>query len=94
MARPKKATTPACSCGGGCCKENPALALFGNPPAGRGVLFGRVTYLEYRHVDDPSGVTRFHEFGRGAQMWALEDGTVQLRDRNPRARVWEDRPAD
>lgn len=52
----------------------------------------RVLRLEYRHVEDPDGpdVVRVHDFGPGVEMWALEDGTVLLRHRDPETPVWAD----
>lgn len=73
-------------------KRNPGLVVLGNPPEGAQLMSRRVLQVEYRHVNDPEGpdVVRFHPFGPGVQMFALPDGSVLLKHRNPRKRVWAD----
>lgn len=64
-----------------------------NPP--RGVVFSRrVLRLEYEHAlnGDGGNVARRHDFGPGVQMIALPDGSVLLKHRDPRKRVWADLP--
>lgn len=73
-------------------KENPGLVVLSNPPAGAQLMSRRVLQLEYRHVADPDGpdVVRYHPFGKGVEMWALPDGSVLLKHRDPKKRVWAD----
>lgn len=65
----------------------------------RQLVSRRVTRLEYIHadqeIDEETGeeITRVHDFGPGVEMWALDDGSVLLRHRNPRKRLWDDFPA-
>lgn len=64
-----------------------------NPP--RAELFSRrVLRLEYLHAlnGDGRGTARRHDFGPGVQMFALSDGSVLLKHRDPRKRVWADLP--
>lgn len=78
---------------GGRKRPNPPLLVLGNPPRGA-VKMGRADYMEYKHVDDPGDVMRYHEFGRNVEMWALPDGSVLLRHRSARGRVWKDLPGE
>lgn len=48
-----------------------------------------VQRLEYSHVDEARSITRVHDFGKGVEMWALEDGAVLLRSSRGR-RLWDE----
>ena len=69
-------------------RSNPHVLILGNPPQ-EATLFSRaVELLEYHHVEDPADVVRFHEFGPGVRMYALEDGSILLKSSSKRRPLW------
>jgi hypothetical protein len=69
-------------------KPNPTVLVLGNPPV-KGELFGDdVVKLEYHHVDDAGDILRFHDFGPGVRMYALENGHILLVHSNKDRPLW------
>lgn len=73
-------------------KANPELALIlANPPErGADLMSRRVMQIEYAHVEEEGkDVVRFHPFGAGVQMWALEGGGILLKHKDGKP-LWEE----
>jgi hypothetical protein len=66
-------------------KRNPGgLVIMGaNPPKGRARTFGEVVQVRYIHRTEGP---RFHDFGPGAVIQAMPDGSLRIR--NARKRLW------
>lgn len=72
-------------------RRNPAeLVVLGNPPGAARMVARHVEEIWYRARTHggPRGAGYSHKFSPGAELWALEDGSVLIR--NPRRRLWED----
>lgn len=69
-------------------KRNPPgmeLLVLGNPPPVAEAELGELHELRYRHAE--TGVNHVHEFGPGARVLCMSDGSLWIRGRK---RLWED----
>lgn len=70
-------------------RENPpglALMVMGNPPPVAEEILGELHQLRYRHAE--TGVDHVHDFGPGARVVCMSDGSLWIR--NPRRRLWKE----
>lgn len=67
-------------------RDNPTLAILGNPPK-RLIQSRRVYSLSYQHASDRKDYK--HDFAPGVDLYCLEDGALLLQ-RNDGKPLWED----
>lgn len=62
------------------------LMLLGNPPPVAEAILGELHELRYRHAE--TGVDHVHDFGAGASIYCMSDGSIWIR--HPRRRLWKE----